>query len=129
MAGGTAQSALDGFSEELSAIPSKLRKIFTYDQGREMSKHEQLTERTGMAVYFCDPHSPWQRGLNENINGLLRQCLPKGTGLSIYTQEQLNEIAWSLNTRPRKSLGFRSPVAVYNEFLLNMELAKSATKH
>jgi len=129
MPDGTAQSALDGFCEALSAIPLALRKTFTYDQGREMSKHAQLTERTGIAVYFCDPHSPWQRGLNENTNGLLRQYLPKGEDLSIYTQEQLDEIAWSLNTRPRKSLGFRSPVEVYSELLLNMELAKTATKH
>jgi transposase, IS30 family len=129
MPDGTAQSALDGFSEALSAIPRELRKTFTYDQGREMSKHAQLTERTGVAVYFCDPHSPWQRGLNENTNGLLRQYLPKGADLSVYTQEQLDEIAWSLNTRPRKSLGFRSPVEVYSELLLDMELAKTATKH
>ena len=129
MADGKAQSALDGFSEALSAIPPELRKICTYDQGREMSKHGQLTERTGMAVYFCDPHSPWQRDLNENTNGLLRQYLPKGADLSTYTQEQLDEIAWSLNTRPRKSLGFRTPVAVYNELLPNRELATSATKH
>lgn len=126
---GTAQSALDGFSEALSAIPPELRKTFTYDQGREMSKHAQLTERTGVAVYFCDPHSPWQRGLNENTNGLLRQYLPKGSDLSVYTQEQLDEIAWSLNTRPRKSLGFRTPIEVYSELLMNMELAKTATKH
>jgi IS30 family transposase len=126
---GTAQSALDGFSKALSAIPPELRKTFTYDQGREMSKHAQLTEQTGVAVYFCDPHSPWQRGLNENTNGLLRQYLPKGADLSLYTQEQLDDIAWSLNTRPRKSLGFRSPVEVYSELLLNMELAKTATKH
>ena len=129
MADGTAQSALDRFSEALSAIPPELRKTFTYDQGREMSKHVQLTERTGMVVNFCDPHSPWQRGLNENSNGLLRQYLPKGADLSIYTQEQLDEITWRLNTRPRKSLQFRSPVKVYNELLLNMELAKAATKH
>ena len=129
MPDGTAQSALNGFSEALSAIPRELRKTLTYDQGREMSKHAQLTERTGVAVYFCDPHSPWQRGLNENTNGLLRQYLPKGADLSVYTQEQLDEIAWSLNTRPRKSLGFRSPVEVYSELLLNMELAKTATKH
>ena len=129
MVDGTAQSALDGFSEALSAIPPALRKTFTYDQGREMSKHAQLTERTGITVYFCDQHSPWQRGLNENTNGLLRQYLPKGSDLSVYTQEQLDEIAWSLNTRPRKSLGFRTPVEVYNELLMNMELAKTATKH
>jgi len=129
MPDGTAQSALDGFSEALSAIPPELRKTFTYDQGREMSKHAQLTERTGVAVYFCDPHSPWQRGLNENTNGLLRQYLPKGADLSVYTQEQLDAIAWSLNTRPRKSLGFRLPVEVYSELLHNMELAKIATKH
>lgn len=129
MPDGTAQSALDGFSGALSAIPAELRKTLTYDQGREMSKHAQLTERTGVAVYFCDPHSPWQRGLNENTNGLLRQYLPKGSDLSVYTQGQLDEIAWSLNTRPRKSLGFRSPVEVYSELLLNMELAKTATKH
>ena len=129
MPDGTAQSALDGFSEALGAIPRELRKTFTYDQGREMSKHAQLTERTGVAVYFCDPRSPWQRGLNENTNGLLRQYLPKSSNLSVYSQEQLDEIAWSLNTRPRKSLGFRSPVEVYNELLLNMELAKTATKH
>jgi len=99
--------------------------------GREadMIKGAQLTEQTGMAVYVCDQHSPWQRGLNENINGLLRQYLPRGADLSTYTQEQLDEIAWSLDTRPRKSLEFRSPVAVYNELLLNMKLAKSATKH
>lgn len=129
MPDGSAQSALDGFSEALSAIPSELRKTFTYDQGREMSKHAQLTERTGMAVYFCDPHSPWQRGLNENTNGLLRQYLPKGEDLSVHTQAQLDEIAWSLNTRPRKSLGFRTPLEVYTELLHNIELAKVETKH
>ena len=104
MSDGTAQSALDGISYALSAIPSELHKTLTYDQGREMSKHAKLTERTGVAVYFCDPHSPWQRGLNENTNGLLRQYLPKGSDLSVYSQEQLDEIAWSLNTRPRISI-------------------------
>jgi IS30 family transposase len=129
MPDGTAQSALDGFSRALSAIPPALRKTFTYDQGREMSKHAQLTEQTGVAVYFCDPHSPWQRGLNENTNGLLRQYLPKGADLSAYTQEHLDAIAWSMNTRPRKTLGFQSPIEVYSEILHNMELAKIAIKH
>ena len=82
-----------------------------------------------MAVYFCDPHSPWQRGLNENTNGLLRQYLPKGEDPSVHTQAQLDEIAWSLNTRPRKSLGFRAPLEVYTELLHNMALAKVETKH
>jgi IS30 family transposase len=77
----------------------------TYDQGREMSMHKQLSEQTGISVYFCDPHSPWQRGSNENMNGLVRQYLPKGTDLSIYSQEQLDAIADEINNRPRKGLG------------------------
>lgn len=109
---GSTQSALEGFSEAPSAIPPELGKTFTYDQGSEMSKHAQLTQRTGLAVYFCDPHSPWQRGLNENTNGLLHQYLPKGEDLSVHTQAQLDEIVWRLNTRPRKSLGFRTPLEV-----------------
>lgn len=72
-----------------------------------------------MAVYFCDPHSPWQRGSNENINGLVRQYLPKGVDLSVYSQEQLDAIADQINTRPRKGLGVRAPLAVYRELLLN----------
>jgi IS30 family transposase len=126
---GTAQSALDGFSEALGAIPLALRKTFSCDQGREMSKHAQPAEQTGVAVYFCGPHSPWQRGLNENASGLLRQHLPKGADLSVYTQERLDALAWSFTTRPRKSLGPRSPVEVYSELLHNMEPAKTAIKH
>ncbi len=98
-------------------IPKYRHQVFVEPYRSElkgiMSKHAQLTERTGVAVYFCDPHSPWQRGLNENTNGLLRQYLSKGADLSVYTQEQLDVIAGSLNTRPRKSLGFRSPVEAY----------------
>jgi transposase, IS30 family len=96
-----------------------MRQTLTYDQGKEMALHKQLTINTGMAVYFCDPHSPWQRGSNENTNGLVRQYLPKGTDLSIYTQEQLDAIADEINNRPRKGLGVRSPLAVYREILLN----------
>ena len=90
-----------------------MRLSMTYDQGREMTQHQRLTEATGVKVYFADPHSPWQRGINENTNGLLRQYLPKGSDLSGFTQAQLDAIAWQLNTRPRKSMGFRCPAELF----------------
>lgn len=115
----SAASVLQGFTDKLLGIAQPMRLSMTYDQGREMSMHKKLSERTGMAVYFCDPHSPWQRGSNENMNGLVRQYLPKGTDLSIYSQQQLDAIADEINDRPRKGLGVRSPLAVYRELLIN----------
>lgn len=108
-----AEAALSGFSHVLNRIESQKRLSLTYDRGKEMTEHQRLTEATGVKVYFADPHSPWQRGINENTNGLLRQYFPKGTDLSGFTQKQLDAVAWQLNTRPRKSLGFKCPAELF----------------
>ncbi len=115
----SAANVLQAFTDKLLGIAQPMRLSMTYDQGKEMLMHKKLSEQTGIAVYFCDPHSPWQRGSNENMNGLVRQYLPKGTDLSIYSQEQLDAIADEINHRPRKGLGVRSPLAVYRELLVN----------
>jgi len=109
----TTASAIKGFGHVLNRIEAQKRISMTYDQGREMAAHQQLTGDTGVKVYFADPHSPWQRGINENTNGLLRQYLPKGSDLSNFSQEELDAIAWKLNTRPRKSLGFKCPAQLF----------------
>ena len=108
----SAEAVLEGFSRRLRTLPKALRKTLTYDQGREMARHEELEKRTQLMVYFADPHSPWQRPTNENTNGLLRQYFPKGTDLSQYSQQYLTKVADELNNRPRKTLGFRTPAEV-----------------
>ena len=110
---GTAQATTDGFGTILQRFDVDMRRSLTYDQGREMSQHAKLTEDTGIKVYFAHPHSPWERGSNENTNGLLRQYLPKGEDLSGISQQALDEIAWKLNTRPRKSLGWKCPAELF----------------
>ena len=101
------------FEAAFENVPEPFRKSLTYDRGTEMARHAQLTERTGIKVWFCDPYSPWQRGSNENANGLIRQYLPKGTDLSAHTQDDLNQIAERLNNRPRKVLNFETPNEVF----------------
>ena len=108
----TAEAILESFTRRLRTLPKSFRQTLTYDQGREMARHQELERNTGICVYFADPHSPWQRPTNENTNGLLRQYFPKGTDLSEYSQRRLTQVAEELNNRPRKSLGFRTPAEV-----------------
>ena len=94
MDGATATAAVQGFSAALNRVPLEMRQTFTYDQGRELVRHAEITQKTGTAIYFADPHSPWQRAINENTNGLLRQYMPKGTDLSVFSQEELDAFAF-----------------------------------
>ncbi len=112
-----AESARIGLTEKIVTLPQNLRRSLTWDQGREMKQHARFTIDTGVQVYFCDPHSPWQRGSNENTNGLLRQYFPKGKTVAGYTQEDLDHVAAELNDRPRETLGWESPATTLAQFL------------
>lgn len=103
-------SVVDALTEHVHALPNEMMKSLTWDRGTELAEHQRFTVATDVKVYFCDPRSPWQRGSNENTNGLLRQYFPKGTDLSGYTQQDLDVVAFRLNTRPRKTLGYKTPV-------------------
>ena len=118
----TATSAVEGFSTALNRMDLPLRKSMIYDQGRGMTHHAQITQKTGVAIYFCDPHSSWQRGSNDNINGLIRQFLPKGTDLSVHSQTDLDAIAYQLNIRPRKRFDFRCPIEVITDVVLSANI-------
>ena len=117
--GNTAQDVLDGFKRRLKSIPESLRMTMTYDQGSEMALHETLSAQLKMDIFFCDAHSPWQRGSNENANGLVREFLPKGMDLSQVSHQHLTAIEHALNHRPRKILNFHSPHEVFSQLTAN----------
>ena len=115
----TAATVSTAMIKAMNTLPEQLRLSVTWDQGREMAKHQEVTMATGMPIYFCDPHSPWQRGSNENTNGLLRQYFPKSTDLSFHGPGILDNVAAELNARPRKRHGYRTPAEVLTEILSN----------
>lgn len=125
MDGCTALDAVKGFSRVLRRLPESARRTLTYDQGKEMALHRVLGARANISIYFADPRSPWQRGICENTNGLLRQYFPKGTDLSGYTQRQLDRIAFEFNTRPRATLDYQFPAVV---FLREMGMPEEAAE-
>jgi IS30 family transposase len=127
LAGHGAEAVRDAIAAAIVTLPEQLRRSLTWDQGSEMAQHAQLRVDTGLDVYFCDPRSPWQRGTNENTNGLLRQYFPKGTNLSRYDADDLAAVAHSLNGRPRKTLGWRTPAEALNEHLLSIQQGSVAT--
>ena len=117
LAGRGAEAVRDAITEEITGLPGQLLRSLTWDQGTELAQHAQLHIDTGVRIYFADPHSPWQRGTNENTNGLLRQYFPKGTDLSRWRAEELAAVAFTLNTRPRKILGWKTPAEAFSEHL------------
>ena len=121
LADGIAESAVVGFSHVLNRIGEQQRLSMTYDESKEIAAHAKLSAQTGVKAYFADPHSPWQRGINENTNGLLRQYLPQGADLYVLSQDDLDRIAFELNVRPRKSLGWKCPLELFMPESFNYE--------
>ena len=122
-----ADVAASAFAGALNAIPAALRKTLTYDQGKEMAQHERLAQSTGMRIFFADPHAPWQRGSNENTNGLLRQYFPKGMSFAAVSQDDLDSVAASLNDRPRKTLEYATPAEHFTSLLDTLDGARNTS--
>jgi len=127
LAGHGAEAVRDAIASAITSLPDELRRSLTWDQGAEMAQHARLRVDAGVAIYFCDPHSPWQRGTNENTNGLLRQYFPRGTDLSRHLPDELAAVAATLNGRPRKTLGWRTPAEAFNDHLLSAQQSGVAT--
>jgi IS30 family transposase len=127
LAGHGAQAVRDAIAATITTLPEQLRRSLTWDQGAEMAQHARLRIDTGLQVFFCDPHSPWQRGTNENTNGLLRQYFPKGTDLGKHSADDLAAVAATLNSRPRKTLGWRTPAEAFNDHLHSLQQGGVAT--
>ena len=124
LAGHGAEAVREAITRTITTLPEHLRQSLTWDQGAEMAQHAHLRIDTGIPVYFCDPHSPWQRGTNENTNGLLRQYFPKGTDLSVHEADTLAAVALALNARPRKTFGWKTPAEALDELLRTIHTGK-----
>jgi IS30 family transposase len=125
--GPSADAVRDAMIPTIKTLPEHLRRSLTWDQGTELARHKDITLATDLAIYFCDPHKPWQRGSNENTNGLLRQYFPKSTDLTVHTPERLLEVATELNGKPRKTLGFQTPAEAFKELLSDPKQPPVAT--
>jgi IS30 family transposase len=121
LAGYGAEAMRDALAVQMTALPEQLRRSLTWDRGKELAQHAQLKIDTGISVYFADPHSPWQRGTNENTNGLLRQYFPKGTDLSRWSDQDLQAVAATLNARPRKTLRWKTPAETLDDQLASLQ--------
>jgi IS30 family transposase len=127
LSGYGSESVRDALAVAMTPLPAHLRRSVTWDRGKELARHAELTAATGIRVYFCDPYSPWQRGTNENTNGVLRQHFPKGTDLARHDRRDVQAVADALNNRPRKTLGWRTPAEVFADQLRSSSRHRVAT--
>ena len=127
LAGHGAEAVRDSIAGTMANLPAQLRRSLTWDQGAEMAQHARLKIDTGLVVFICDPHSPWQRGTNENTNGLPRQYFPKGTDRSAHSKDALQGVALALNTRPRKTLGWKTPAEAFDAYLQSAHVSVATT--